>query len=233
MNTSRIKALLSLIFLITTNLMFAEKETLETQVARALEKIISENFQERQEGQALLIEAGQSEAREVARLALLTVSESGDPELRVRIRNVLKDLFRLDVLTTKKVTLGVSWRWYVEEGDHSEIQSWPMVVLLKKDSLLAKAGLQSHDVIRSFNGQSLNSLEGVEECQRLFGLLPEGEEIVLIVTGSKMGSKNLVELKKEREIKLSNGAHQSEVRKARAGEYEEWLADLKEEFPDE
>lgn len=227
------KALLPLLLFLITCGVQGEEKPLKERVSIALQKLTSGSFDERKEGESSLIKAGKKNAREVVQLILLNSEESGDPELQMRIPEVLKEIFRLDVLTVTEAPLGVSWRWYVEAKKDQSIRSWPMVDLLEKDGQLAKADVRKHDIVRSLNGKSLSSLDGVEECQRLFGLIEEGEEVVLIVTSSKMGKKHLVELGKNRTIKFKTGARKSGVRQERAGEYEKWLAGIKENLSKE
>lgn len=149
-----------------------------------------------------------------------------DPEINRNCRETLKSLFRLHCKEQKMFAVGAKWFWFLEITEEGEIKTWPIVQTLDPTSVAARAGLQVGDIVRSVNGQPIVSGSGLYDLPTVLRALPEGKEVKLSVTSSRVTRTIAGNIKPEHKITFKCPPVSPELEEDNLAQYKVWLTDL-------
>jgi hypothetical protein len=141
-----------------------------------VEKLGSEDFKVRQGASAELVRRGRENPPAVQALCLHSYLTSTDPEIRLRSKDVLREL-----LTESYGFLGVKHRAAEYFDDAGEPRKGVAIMLVLDGQAAQAAGLQVGDIVISIDGKEFDEKEPAEDFSRRIRLLGAGRKATLKV----------------------------------------------------
>lgn len=157
----RIVAALVIVLLVGPNQLGAEevKPPTASELESLIRRLGAESYHERIAAKASIVALGEVGPAVLACNILRESRENENPEIRMRCKEVVRDIYKMWVVGIGDMDIGADIGWFVEfDGDL--LSTLPLVLNVREGGPAAQAGMKPGDAITHVGQDSCSALDG-------------------------------------------------------------------------